>query len=121
MPLEFTDQMPALPRGQAKSASARQAEHDQVLKELKADAKAGHKGNEDLAQGTVASRWAILERKARSPEKWFALREREVEVRVVNDGTAPSMRDASQHVVVSTIWGRYVKGYVYSRRAGTAQ
>jgi hypothetical protein len=120
MPLEFHAQAPVPARGPAQSAKARETLLRGIAAELKADGKVGQISEPgDDAKGTY-SRWAILEKQARSPEKFFGLRDMEVEVRVVNDGTAQSMRDPKQQVVVSTIWARYNKGYRWVKRGAGA-
>lgn len=117
MPLEFVDTPPPPARGSSQTATQRQQELQGIANQLKA---AARKGLDPEQPDKVCSKWAILAKAVRSPERWFDLRQMSVEVRVNNDGTAESMRTPGQHVVTSTIYARYVEGYKPPAKRGTA-
>lgn len=113
LPLEFTEKPPSPTRAGGADKDSQLSKLREVAAELRAAAKAG---NDPENPKAIASKWAILERGARSPEKWFPLRGMSVEVRSVNTGTAPSLRNAEVHVTVATIYARYLEGYTYVPR-----
>jgi hypothetical protein len=62
-------------------------------------------------------KWAKLGDQVRSPERFFPLRNHQIELAVRPNGVAPGIRDNQAQVQVYDVYGRHVPGYVHQPRS----